>query len=367
MTYFVGSITGTSIDGLDLALVDISTSISIRAAQTAPFPEALQDSLKSLTQPGLNEIERLGIADRELGSFIGEQILLFLRELGIPTETIRAIGSHGQTIRHSPNGDVPFTLQIGDASCIAEVTGIDTIADFRSRDMAANGQGAPLVPIFHEALFRSDSANRTVLNIGGISNITVLPKDPILPVTGFDTGPGNTLLDAVAQRYLNKPFDENGELSRNGYVIGVWLRHLLADPFYQKQPPKSTGKEHFNIRYLDEQRSGFADLSIEDIQATLCELTALSIAESIERWGQPTEEVFVCGGGRLNSDLLTRLRTHLPTTDVLVSDQLGIDGDAIEAATFAYLGYRFLENFTGNLPTVTGAIGTRRLGCLYKA
>ena len=367
MTYIVGSITGTSIDGLDIALLDISTPITIKAAYTAAFPAELRELLRSLTQPGSNEIARLGSAHRKLGLFIGDQILFFLDTCGVSRSMVRAIGSHGQTIRHSPHSDIPFSLQIGDGSCIAEVTGIDTITDFRSRDIAAKGQGAPLVPIFHDAIFRSTSVSRVVLNIGGIANITVLPHNLASPIVGFDTGPGNALLDPVVQNSSSQgQFDRDGKLSRSGEVNNRWLNLLLDDPYYEQSPPKSTGKEHFNLEYVQRQIGDFPHLSLEDTLATLCELTAASIANHIKQWGQGSEQVIVCGGGRQNTDLLERLRRRLVNTDVLISEQLGVDGDAIEAAAFAYLAWRFLESETGNVPSVTGASGPRPLGSLYR-
>ena len=354
-------------DGLDIALIHVSETINIKAAHTATFPSELREQLDSLTRPGPNEVVRAGTAHRKLGKFIGERILSFLDECGIAKSEVSAIGSHGQTIRHSPNGEFPFSIQIGDGSSIAEVTNIDTVVDFRARDISAKGQGAPLVPMFHEALFRSTAIDRVVLNIGGISNITVLPKDHSEPVTGFDTGPGNALLDAVIRHHSEQPYDVDGQIAQGGCVNDQWLQWLMSDSFYDRSPPKSTGKEHFNLDYVLKSLIDVPNLSLSDTMATLSELTAKSVAVQIERWGGAAEQVVVCGGGRMNSDLVSRLRGQLKSGQVLISDQLGVDGDAIEAATFAYLARCFMESEYGNVPSVTGATGPRILGCLYRA
>lgn len=367
MGYFVGSISGTSIDGLDIALIHVSETTIIKAAHTAEFPDELREQLDSLTRPGPNEVLRVGTAHRKLGKFIGERVLSFLDECGVSRSEISAIGSHGQTIRHVPYGELPFSFQIGDGSSIAEVTGIDTVVDFRARDIAANGQGAPLVPIFHEALFRSTDIDRVILNVGGISNITVLPKDPSEPVSGFDTGPGNALLDAVVRHHSEHAYDMDGQIAQSGRINESWLGKLMNDAFYNRPPPKSTGKEHFNLDYVLKSQVDFPKLSLPDTMATLSELTAKSTAVQIEKWGGAAEQIVVCGGGRLNSDLVGRLSRLLKNRQVLISDQLGVDGDAIEAATFAYLAKCFMESECGNVPTVTGATGPRMLGCLYRA
>lgn len=360
---YVGTITGTSVDGLDIALVDLSKQIDLIATKTVEFPEALRVALLALGQPGADDLDRIGAVDAELGAFTGKAILSFLAAHAIEPEQIQAIGSHGQTIRHRPDLEHPFTWQIGDPNQIAEITGITTVADFRRRDMAAGGQGAPLVPAFHEALFRSADQARVLLNVGGISNITWLPADASIPVSGFDTGPGNGLLDAWFSRHRNAAFDAGGAWARSGQLQEALLNRLMADPYLQREPPKSTGREVFNLPWLAQQ-ADLSQWSPEDVQRTLLEFTAVSVHSAIERWAQPAEQLVVCGGGRLNDFLMERLAavTGLPTGS---SESLGFDGDGMEAAAFAWLAARRLAGLAGNAAAVTGAEGPRVLGAIY--
>lgn len=357
---FIGTITGTSMDGLDLALLDVQQdSIRVLAAHTQPLPLALREMLVALAHSQLdNEIDALGQADTQLGEFVGTCVLDFLRQQSTAAQDIIAIGSHGQTVRHRPDGQFPFTLQIGDPNRIAERTGITTVADFRRRDMAAGGQGAPLVPPFHQALFGSSTQSRTIVNIGGISNITVLT--PNQPPRGHDTGPGNALLDAWCAQHKGEPYDAHGQWASSGTVHGDLLQRLLTDPYLSLQPPKSTGKEHYNLAWLKQQLPGM-DLPAEDVQATLVAFTAQSIARDIP---VDTESVFVCGGGRMNGALMRELATLL-TIPVAPTEALSVDGDAIEAAAFAWLAYRRVNGLPGNASTVTGASGERVLGAIY--
>ncbi len=358
---FVGTITGTSMDGLDMALLDIDEQGSIRflAARTEPLPLTLREMLGHLAHGALdNEIDALGQADMQLGEFVATSIMDFLRRQAIAAQDIVAIGSHGQTVRHRPDGQTPFTLQIGDPNRIAEGTGITTVADFRRRDMAAGGQGAPLVPPFHQALFGSSTESRTIVNIGGISNITVLK--PHQAPRGHDTGPGNALLDAWCALHTGAPYDAGGRWASSGVVNDELLQKLLKDPYLALPPPKSTGKEHYNLDWLQQHLPGI-DLAAEDVEATLVAFTAQSIARDIPA---DAEAVFVCGGGRMNNTLMQELAARL-TTPVAPTEALDVDGDAIEAAAFAWLAYRRINGMPGNAPTVTGATAERVLGAIY--
>ncbi len=360
---YIGTISGTSVDGLDIALLNLADGIRLVYTRTIEFPDALRATLLALGQPGNDNLDQIGEQDAALGAFTGEAILEFLQHAGLEPAQITAIGSHGQTIRHRPDASHPFTWQIGDPNRIAEITGITTVADFRRRDMAAGGQGAPLVPAFHEALFRTPEESRVLLNVGGISNITWLPADQSLPVRGFDTGPGNGLLDAWFARHNGGAFDADGAWAGSGVVAAPLLDTLLADPYLARVPPKSTGREVFNLSWLEAQ-ADLTHLPPQDVQRTLLEFTAVSVARAIERWAQPAERLVVCGGGRLNGLLMERL-TAATGLAALVSEQLAFDGDGMEAAAFAWLAAQRLSDLPGNAPAVTGASGSRVLGAVY--
>mgnify|MGYP001158218245 FL=1 len=368
---YVGCMTGTSVDGLDLALIEVSgDGTTIVAADTVPLPERLREDLLALSQPGDDDIDLLGTCDQGLGQFTATAITTFIQRLGYDKTNIRAIGSHGQTIRHRPPGSssTAFTLQIGDPNVIAEITEITTVADFRRRDMASGGHGAPLVPRFHAELFGTKTPDACILNIGGISNVSLLNEN----LTGFDTGPGNGLLDQWCQQHMTTPYDASGAWAATGNVDTALLTALLADPFFSTKPPKSTGREYFNLRWLERiaQRHALPLTATHDIQATLAQLTATTIIDSLQSWGGELQALIVCGGGRLNDDLMRRLRkasiglTYTPDL-VEPSEYWNIDGDAIEAAAFAWLAHRRLENLPGNVPRVTGASGERVLGAIY--
>lgn len=360
-TLYIGAISGTSIDGLDIALVDATAQPPhILEATTVPLPPALAGALRELAAPGANEVDRMARADAALGEFIGASVRALAKG-----RDIAAIGSHGQTIRHGPRATPTYTVQIGDPNRIAEVAGIDVVADFRRRDMAAGGEGAPLVPLFHEALFGAQDQDepRAVLNIGGIANVTVLERGG--PAKGFDTGPGNALLDAWTRAQRGLDFDDDGAWAAQGTVLPSLLDKLREDPFLKAPPPKSTGKEIYNLNHVRERLAGDEDAT--DVQATLAEFTALSTAEAIGAWAPAAAEVIACGGGRLNADLMRRLRRNLAPRRLRSSDELGVDGDAIEAAAFAWLAHRFLTGLPGNAPAATGASGPRPLGALYPA
>ena len=292
-----------------------------------------------------------------MGQFIGQAIKAFSKTTNSSAGEPRAIGSHGQTVRHRPSGPRPFTVQIGDPNLIAEITGITTVADFRRRDMAAGGQAAPLVPPFHASVFANPDERRAVLNIGGIGNVTVLD-----PLGGFDTGPGNALLDAWCEAHTGKTYDAGGAWASGGKVHPGLLNALLADPYLQRMPPKSTGKEHYNLNWLAPQIP--AGPGPRDVQRTLVEFTARSVVDALGRWAPAVRRVLVCGGGRLNKLLMQRL-AELSQSTVQTTDQHGWNGDAIEAAAFAWLAHQRLVEAPGNVPAVTGARGSRILGAVY--
>jgi anhydro-N-acetylmuramic acid kinase len=365
---YLGAISGTSVDGLDLALVEVGPSIRTIAARTIPLTSQLRQTLLMLGQPQNCDLDILGRTDAELGAFIGESALKFLRDHGREPVTITAIGSHGQTVRHRPSGNFPFTMQIGDPNRIAEITGITTVADFRRRDVAAGGQGAPLVPLFHAALFRHPTEHRAILNLGGIANLTVLPAGAERDILGFDTGPANALMDEWILLKRGAPFDASGAWSAAGRADQALLYQMLQDPYLAAPPPKSTGREYFNLpwlnRHLDEHRERGMSVTEADVQATLCAFTAESVAGALASWGGQTDRVIVCGGGRHNRTLLDGLATRIPCR-VETSDEHGIDGDSIEAAAFAWLAHRTLDAQSGSAPSITGARGARVLGAVY--
>ena len=361
---YVGVMSGTSVDGLDVAVVDMSTGAPrITESTTVTLPEALAVALIALNSPGDDEIDRAGACDAAFGEFIGRAVLGCLETWGVSPRDIRAIGCHGQTIRHRPDSTPPFTMQIGDPNRVAEATGIDTVADLRRRDMAAGGEGAPLTPLFHDALFRDAERHRIVVNVGGIANATMLPaaSDTIL---GFDTGPGNALLDAWSRHCTDEPYDRGGVWASQGRVAPKLQEALTHDAFVSRAPPKSTGKERYNLNYVIRMSAPF-DYPPQDVQATLLEFTAWSIATAVQRWGPGTGDVVVCGGGRHNHALMERLAANLPGYGIFRSDDLGVDGDGLEAAAFAWFAYRTLSGQPSNVPAVTGAKGPRVLGVIY--
>jgi len=364
---YLGAISGTSVDGLDLALLEVSNTLTVSAAVTVDLPETLRRDLLSLGSTGNDDLDLLGAADAALGDFIGAAALEFLDTSGIDPARITAIGSHGQTVRHRPEGRWPFTLQIGDPNRIAERSGITTVADFRRRDIAAGGQGAPLVPPFHNALFRRSGENRAILNLGGIGNFTLLPAEPEAAISGFDTGPGNALMDDWIAHTQQKPFDHQGDWAAAGAVDTGLLERLLADPYLSAPPPKSTGREYFNLSWLKAllaSHLGEAAMAEADVQATLCAFTAASVARALEAWGPGTQRIIVCGGGRHNRTLLAAIAERV-RAPVDTAEDHGINGDSIEAGAFAWLAHQTLNAQHGNDPAVTGASGYRVLGAIY--
>ena len=363
--HYIGLMSGTSVDGIDAALVSIPVTgpLALLATHQHPFPVSVRDAIQTLMQPGPNEIEREGELDVQLGYLFADAVKALLAKSGLNPSRIRAIGSHGQTIRHRPHAPHPFTRQIGNPSVISEETGITTVADFRARDMAAGGEGAPLVPAFHHWLFRKSGVNRVIVNIGGIANITWLPAAEDSTVLGFDTGPGNTLLDQWIARHQNQPHDRDGAWAACGHVQEELLARLLADDYFAKAPPKSTGREHFTLAWLEQQIVG--NPAPEDIQATLAELTAASIAGGTNHLPDKPAEIYVCGGGSHNRHLLARLRALLPGIPIATTAALGLDPDWVEATAFAWLAHQTLAGHAGNLPSVTGARHPVLLGGIY--
>jgi anhydro-N-acetylmuramic acid kinase len=337
------------------------------APRACPTPPVCGSELTALATPGPGEIDRLGQADVRVGRHFAAAIDALLAGAGVAKTSVRAIGSHGQTIRHRPRLDAPFTLQIGDPNVIAVETGLPVVADFRRKDMALGGQGAPLVPAFHEAVFRSAQRDRIVLNIGGIANLTVLPARADGAVTGFDTGPGNTLLDRWANRVLGEAMDRDGRLAAAGQVRPDLLARLQSDPYFRQPPPKSTGPEQFTLEWLDAHLAAMGEVvSAADVQATLLALTAETIGSDIRRLpGIQAPDVFVCGGGARNPVLMQALQHALPGSKVDRTEALGVPGEWVEAMAFAWLARQHMEKRPGNLPAVTGARRLAVLGGLF--
>ena len=368
--HYIGLMSGTSVDSIDAALVSISVDGKpvLIASHAHPIPPAMRGEIQALMRAGANEIERLGELDMALGDLFAEAANAVIQQAGLDKNNIRAIGSHGQTLRHRPHAAHPFTLQIGNPSVIAERTGITTVADFRARDVAAGGQGAPLVPAFHRQLFHSTQHNRVILNIGGIANVTYLPADASQPVSGFDTGPGNTLLDRWMGHHNARDCDDAGQWAASGKPSKALLEQLLTDPYFAASPPKSTGREHFNLEWLDNHLKKISSVSAAaDVQATLLQLTALTVAEAVRRFLPKTGEVFVCGGGAHNRELMAALARNFADIPVATTEALGLHPDWVEGVAFAWLAHQTLEGRPGNIPAVTGARHEVILGGIYPA
>ena len=364
--YYIGLISGTSMDGIDAALVEFGERpFRLMATRNHPYPPELRAELAAEVRDSQScTIDVLGKLDHWTGECFRDAVLDLLSESGISSDQVCAIGSHGQTLLHRPDGDRPFTLQIGNPNIIAKGTGIDCVADFRSADIALGGQGAPLVPPFHEWLLRSEAVDRCIVNVGGIANVTVLPRHEG-QLLGFDTGPGNTLLDAWARRHLDLAYDEAGKWAASGVRNDALLDRMLEDAYFGKAPPKSTGLEYFNEDWLASQ--GVNDLEPSDVQASLCELTARTIALAINDCAAGTQEVLVCGGGVHNVELMRRLSTRLPGVLVDSTAEYGLNPDWVEACAFAWLAMRTVEGLPGNAPGVTGASRPTVLGAIYPA
>ncbi len=364
--HYIGLISGTSMDGIDAVLAGFAEdTLSLHATHSHGYPDQLQRQLEDVKRsPAETGLDQLGQLDRWVGECFRDAALAVIEKSGIASRDVVAIGSHGQTLRHRPDGKHPFSLQIGDAATIAAGTGITTVSDFRRADIAVGGQGAPLVPPFHDWLFQKRDSHSVVLNIGGISNLTVLPVDGA-DVSGFDTGPGNTLLDAWIVKHQRQRFDQDGQWAASGKVIEPLLDTLMADEYFQKPAPKSTGFEYFNLDWLSRHRAICSDP--RDVQATLAELTARTVAQALERHAPATRSVYVCGGGAHNQDLMSRLASRLGSMAVTTTADLGLDPDWVEATAFAWLAMRTMSKKSGNLPNVTGASRKVVLGAIHLA
>lgn len=357
---FIGLMSGTSLDGVDAVILDLSGARKqLLCTSFRPYPDRLREQLLSLHHPAHDELHQTALIANQLAELYAETVAEVLASSGLRKNQIVAIGCHGQTVRHRP--EAGYTLQIGNAALLAELTGITVVSDFRSRDIAAGGQGAPLVPAFHEAVFGSPIETRAVLNIGGIANLTMLPSQGA--ITGFDTGPGNLLMDAWASRHIGQRYDANGDWASSGQVIEALLTACLSDAFFALPPPKSTGRDLFNMAWLSAKLD--REYPPADVQRTLLELTTVSIAEAVGRFCGKAQALYVCGGGAHNSALLRGLREKLPEVDVRLTDSLGIAADWVEAAAFAWLASQAMRRAPGNLPAVTGAKGERILGAIY--
>lgn len=363
---YIGLMSGTSADGVDAALVDFTNpQPQLLHSLYCPYPGPLKARVESLYQPAHNEIDRLGSLDVELATLYADAVTELLDEAGKKKSQIQAIGCHGQTIRHRPRPGqgYAFSLQIGCPNTLAQRTGITTVADFRRRDMAAGGQGAPLAPAFHNAVFHSNKEHRAVVNIGGIANITLLPESG--PVTGFDTGPGNGLMDAWIQLHQHQRYDQDGAWAQTGANCPPLLATLKGHPYFRMAAPKSTGREEFSLNWLMERLVQFPAIAPQDVQATLLEFTAVTIADALMASMADLNAAYICGGGCKNPILMARLDHHLPRVKVNTSAELGVDPDWVEAMAFAWLARQTLLGLAGNLPSVTGAREQTILGGIY--
>jgi anhydro-N-acetylmuramic acid kinase len=360
---YVGLMSGTSMDGIDAALIDCLTQKPhLVATHSKPWPDSIRLQLRQAQHLDDEAVFGLHELDRAIAAQFAEATLELLAIAGTDVSEVIAIGNHGQTIRHRPQADKPFSLQLGNGQHIADLTGIQTVSDFRSADIEAGGEGAPLAPAFHNAMLRNSSENRCVVNIGGIANITLLPAYEAQAVTGYDTGPGNNLMDGWIKRHKSLPYDNNGDWARSGQLNDALLTGLKADEYFQLPPPKSTGFEYFNQDWL--QQHDVDVLPAEDVQATLCELTAATIADAVLASDTHVDRVLICGGGVHNSYGLARLQSLLADIPVESTGMYGIHPDWVEAIAFAWLAQCHLENISGNLPAVTGASEAVVLGIL---
>jgi anhydro-N-acetylmuramic acid kinase len=363
MQLFIGIMSGTSLDGVDVALCKFEPeACELITTHFLPYPAELKLALLALHTPDTNELEAALVLGNKLAQLYASAVSHLLVSAKITANEIAAIGCHGQTIRHRP--ELGFTLQIGNNAFLAELTGISVVGDFRSRDIAAGGQGAPLVPAFHKAIFGSSTLNRAVINIGGIANITYLNKNG--DVLGFDSGPGNMLIDAWAKLKLGKDYDADGAWAATGVAHESFLNNMLAEPYFALPPPKSTGRDLFNDTWL-KQHILYPHTRPQDIARTLVELSAYTICQALTKYCPDVDEVYLCGGGARNSLLVNTLKTMLKDTPVLNTDVLGIGVDWLEAVAFAWLAKQTIENKPSNLPAVTGAKGLRVLGAIYPA
>lgn len=359
---YIGLMSGTSLDGIDGVLFD-ADRLAVAGHVHRPFAPALREELLALNAPGANELHRAALAANAVSRGYADVVAQLLEATGVARDRIRALGAHGQTVRHQPGGFDGYTTQLLNGALLAEQTGIDVVCDLRSRDVAAGGQGAPLVPAFHRALFGRGGEDVAVLNLGGIANLSLLHGDG--RTGGFDCGPANCLMDGWIARHRGQAFDADGAWAASGRVLPELLAILLAEPFFALPPPKSTGRDLFHLAWLEARLT--AGQAPEDVQATLLELTARSTADALKSAMPQARVLIACGGGALNGALMRRLAALLPGVALQSSAEHGLPVDQVEAAAFAWLAQRFVQRLPGNLPAVTGAAGPRLLGALYPA
>jgi len=371
---YIGLMSGTSLDGVDGTLVDFTprgrTRLQVLAHAHRAFDPAFAKELLALNGTGKDELHRAALAGNTLARVYAQVVDELLRKAELPPTRVRAVGAHGQTVRHRPHefDATGYTIQLNNPALLAELSGIDVVADFRSRDVAAGGHGAPLVPAFHRAVFGRAEETLAVLNVGGIANITALRADGT--TLGYDCGPGNALMDHWCRRHLQRAFDDRGTWAASGAVIERLLKLLQAEPFFALTPPKSTGRDLFNSSWLDmhlHSMPSVAAMRPEDVQATLAELTAWACCDAIVNSAPWVRSVLVCGGGALNSYLMDRLAARLAGVAVMATDAVGLAAMQVEASAFAWLAKAFVDRKPGNLTAVTGAAGPRVLGALYPA
>jgi len=358
---FLGLMSGTSMDGIDAVLASVGAETRLLGHVHHPFSTALRESLLPLNSPGTDELHRAAQAANALALGYDAAIRALLAKTGTSAADITAAGCHGQTVRHRP--DAGYTVQLLNGALLAELSGIDIVCDFRSRDIAAGGEGAPLVPAFHRAVFAHPRQSRAIVNIGGMANITCLPAGG--EISGFDSGPGNVLMDGWVMEHQSRACDTGGKWASGGNLLPELLERLLAHEFFSRSPPKSTGRETFNPEWIKNSLPNGS--SPVDVQATLCELTAVTIARALDEYCADAAVVFLCGGGARNDFLRQRISALSPHRRISVTDELGIAAEAVEAAAFAWLAARTLAREPGNLPRVTGACGERVLGAIYPA
>lgn len=365
--YYIGVMSGSSLDGIDVALTDFTgEQCKVISTHFQAYPDSIKEALLKLHFPSDNELEKSALLANKLSFLYAEAIQTLLEKNSLRPNDIIAIGCHGQTIRHQPKYDnnIGYTIQLGNNSLLVELTGITVVGDFRSRDIAAGGEGAPLVPAFHQAIFSSATKNRAIINIGGIANISYLAKDG--SVTGFDSGPGNMLIDYWVERILNKAYDDNGNWAATGKVINHLLEEFLGDSYFSLIPPKSTGRDLFNQSWL-EQYIANKNYPVEDIARTLIELTGQSISLALQQYCPEVEEVYLCGGGARNLLLVSSIHSKLDQIPLYTTKEIGVDVDWVEAVAFAWLAKQAIEKKSSNLPLVTGAIASRILGAIHQA
>ncbi len=364
---YIGLMSGTSLDGVDVAIVDFGEfPARVLRCQTRPYPDGMRQTLRELCQSQSTSLDALYTLDAQLGEHYAAEVNSALKAAALSRDDIVAVGCHGQTIRHSPDTTIAYSAQIGDPNRLAALCGITTVTDFRRKDVALGGQAAPLAPAFHQYLFRSETEERVIINIGGIANITHLPAKPETAILGFDTGPGNTLLDLWSERNLGTKFDHDGNWARSGKPIDSLLNQMLTgEPYFVLAAPKSTGTEYFNPNWLAAFLSD--NHAAEDVQATLVELTAITLGEAIRGLPAMPTNCYVCGGGAHNRYLLERIASAIPKCGVQTTSALGLDPDYVEAAAFAWLARERINSRTGNIPAVTHATRAAVLGGVYLA